>query len=124
MLGIIFIMHGSQKVFGLFKGAGLEGFSSWLSTYGIPPFISYMAAFFEFIAGCMLLLGICSEIAALITIPVMLGAIYLVHWPYGFFGQNKGFEYPLLLIILACAIIIAGPGKLALFNYCFGCKKC
>lgn len=118
MLGCIFIAHGGQKVLGLFGGPGLEGFVQWATSQGIPTVLAYLGAFAEFIGGLLLLSGIAAELGALLTIPVMLGAIIYVHWPHGFFIQNGGFEYVLSLIISALVIIIGGPGKLALWPLC------
>ncbi len=117
-LGIIFIAHGSQKVLGWFGGPGLEGFASWLAGYGLPNYLAYLAAFAEFIGGWLLFLGVASELGALMTIPVMIGAVTLIHWPHGFFIQNGGFEYPLSLILFALAVIIGGPGYFALWRFC------
>lgn len=116
LLGFIFIMHGSQKTLGWFGGSGLEGFTGWLETQGISYYMSFTAAWFEFIGGWLLLLGIFAELGALLVIPVMAGAIYLVHAPKGFFVQHGGFEYALTLLVLAIAIIVGGPGKLALWT--------
>ena len=110
VLGSIFIAHGGQKVLGLFGGPGLEGFVAWASTIGLPVWLAYMAACAEFIGGILMFLGIAVELGALLTIPVMVGAVVLVHWHNGYFFQYGGFEYPLNLIFLALAVIIGGPG--------------
>lgn len=115
-LGSLFFAHGAQKVLGWFGGPGLAGFVQWTSSMGVPEVIGYLAAFAEFIGGIMLLLGIAAEVGAFLTIPVMLGAVFVVHWNNGYFGQNGGFEYPLNLIFFALAIIIGGPGAWALWN--------
>lgn len=120
VLGSIFMLHGSQKVFGLFGGPGLDGFIAWIGTYGVPEWLGYAAAFAEFAGGCMMFFGIATELGALLTIPVMAGAVWLVHWDGGYFMQNNGFEYPLNLIFLAIAVIIGGPGCGALWD---GCRK-
>lgn len=117
-LGCIFLAHGGQKTFGWFGGPGLEGFAHWLAGYGLPAYLAYLAAFAEFAGGLLLLLGLAAELGALMTIPVMIGAVTRIHWPHGFFGQNGGFEYPLSLIFFALAIIIGGPGYLALWKLC------
>lgn len=114
MLGIVFIAHGAQKVFGSFGGSGLPKFISWVGTMGVPPFLGYAAAFAELIGGSMLLLGIYAELGALLVAAVMIGALYLVHLPHGFFIQHNGYEYVLTLIVNSLAIIIAGPGCFAL----------
>lgn len=117
-LGIIFIAHGGQKVLGLFGGPGLAGFVHWAAGLGISAPLAYLAAFAELIGGLLLFFGIAAELGALMTIPVMIGAIIYVHWPHGFFIQNGGFEYVLSLILGAVAIIVGGPGKFALWRLC------
>ena len=116
IVGLIFTLHGLQKVFGLFGGPGLKGFASWLSTLHVPAFLAYAASFCELFGGLMLLIGIMPELGALILIPVMVSAIYLVHWQKGFFAQNGGCEYQLLLLTLMVVIIIGRPSLGVLLN--------
>jgi len=115
-LGSIFILHGSQKLFGFFGGSGLTGFVQWSAKLGIPAVLAYIAAFAEFFGGVSMFFGIATELGALMTIPVMIGAVVIVHGKSGYFAQNGGFEYPLNLIFLAIAIIIGGPGLWALYK--------
>lgn len=116
VVGSVFLLHGAQKVFGFFGGPGLEGFASYITSLGLPASLGYLAAIFELAAGLMLVLGIATELGALMTIPVMKVAIYLVHWSNGYFIQNQGYEYALNLLLLAVAIIIGGPGAHALWD--------
>jgi len=116
-LGAIFIAHGGQKVLGLFGGPGLQGFAQWAAaTMNLSPVLAYLAAFAELVGGLLLFFGIAAEIGAAMVIPVMVGAVVLVHWKAGFFAQNGGFEYPLSLTFFLLAIIVGGPGKHALWN--------
>lgn len=108
MLGALFIAHGSQKVLGLFGGPGLSGFASWLGTYGVPPVLAYLSAFSEFIGGLLLLSGYFTWLGGIMTSVVMLGAIFIIHWP-NFFVQNNGFEYPLMLIVTTFAVVLGTP---------------
>ncbi len=110
-LGVIFVAHGSQKVLGLFGGPGLDGFVQWAGKYGIAPLLAKAAACAELLGGFLLLSGIAAEIGALMVIPVMLGAVWFIHWNSGFFSQNGGYEYPLSLVLFLLAIVIGGPGK-------------
>lgn len=123
MLGIIFILHGAQKVLGLFGGPGLQGFVQWSATMGIPSPLAYLAAFAELIGGLLLLFGIATEVGAVLVIGLMLGALWFVHFKNGFFIQNNGYEYALSLLVFAVAVLIGGPGKW--YTWC-GCKmaKC
>lgn len=111
VLGTVFFLHGAQKVFGWFGGPGLEGFVKWAAGYKIPDIVAYTAAFAEFIGGILLFTGILPRLGALMVIGVMLGATFIIHWPNGFFIQNDGYEYTLVLALCALAIFIGGPGK-------------
>jgi putative oxidoreductase len=110
VLSSVFLLHGSQKVFGLFGGTGLQGFVDWLAPLGVPAWLAYCAAFGEILAGLMVGLGIATEVGALILASNMVVAIFLVHWSHGYFSQNNGFEYPLNLLILCVALMLSGPG--------------
>ncbi len=51
-LGVIFIAHGGQKLFGLWGGAGLQAtFDTFESNMGIPPLINFMAVLAELLSG-------------------------------------------------------------------------
>jgi len=109
-LGIIFTIHGSQKVFGAFGGPGLQGMASAMGPIG------YLVAIGEFFGGLGLIFGILSRFSAASIIVIMIGAIVQVHGKNGFFNTppNLGFEYNLALIGLALPTLIAGPGKFTL----------
>lgn len=115
--GAVFIAHGAQKVLGLFGGPGLDGFAQWSATLGIPSWLAYAAAFAEFIGGLLLVSGIGASLGALLTAAVMLGAIWFVHLDKGFFSQNGGYEYPLLLLINSAVIFLA-------YGNCWPMKAC
>jgi putative oxidoreductase len=74
----------------------------------------------EFLGSLGLAVGLLTRVAALGIACVMLVAIVTVHWPQGFFmnwyGSQKGegFEYHLLVLGIAIALIIAGGGAWSL----------
>ena len=112
-LGVIFIAHGAQKVFGAFGGPGMRGFTSFPAPFpAMRPAWLWMgaAAFFEFIGGILVLLGLFTRLGAFLIACVMLTAIVGVHWP-NFFANNRGFEYPLALLGMSLALLIAGGGQ-------------
>ena len=110
-IGTIFTLHGCQKVLGWFKGPGLSGWLNFMKSMQVPTLLAYASAFFEFLGGIMLIVGFMPEIGALMTACVMMGAIYLVHLPHGFFIQDGGYEYSLLLLILSLLIVMFGAGQ-------------
>ena len=127
VLGVIFIMHGSQKVLGFFGGPGLPATVQFFqSKLGIPPFLGYTVAFTEFFGGIALILGLFTRLAALGIGTNMAVAVAKVHLANGFFlnwfcqgGRGHGFEYNLALIAMALALVLAGGG-----NYSLDAKFC
>ncbi len=108
IVGIVFIAHGMQKVFGSFGGPGLAAVVT-----GMGP-LGYLVSFGELLGGLGLLVGFLSRFSAAANIVIMIGAIATVHGKNGFFLQGQGFEYNLALIGLLLPILIAGPGRFAI----------
>ena len=109
VVGIIFMAHGSQKMFGAFGGPGLAGVVKFLGPVG------YLVAVDEFFGGLGLLVGVLTRFSAFWLIVDMTGAIILVHGKNGFFlGPKPGFEFALALIGLLAVILLAGPGRFTL----------
>ncbi len=68
----------------------------------------------ELLAGLLFLLGLLTPVAGLLVLATMAVAIAKVHGPKGFFVQNGGYEYNLVLIIAAVALALVGPGAFSL----------
>jgi putative oxidoreductase len=117
-LGIMFAAHGMQVAFGSFGGPGIKGFSEMLSGMGFGPaiFWAYLAAYTELIGGLCLILGLATRFAALSLLIFMVVAVIKVHLAKGFFIMNGGYEYNFIIIAICLALILAGPGKIAISN--------
>ena len=112
-LGVIFIGHGMQKVFGSFNGPGLKHFTSFPAPFPFmrPSWLWMgMAAFGELIGGILVLLGLLTRFGAFLIVCVMLTAIFGVLLHNGLFGPN-GMELALALLGSALALLIAGGGR-------------
>jgi putative oxidoreductase len=119
-LGVIFFAHGAQKVLGMFGGPGLEGTVGFMGKIGIPAALAYVAAFTEFLGGIALIFGVLSRVAALGLFITMLVAMFKVHLANGFFlspDGKSGIEYTVALSAMALAILIAGPGRVAVSDW-------
>ena len=115
-LGIIFMAHGAQKLFGAFGGPGMGGMAQFLGSLGVRPgaFWAWVVALAEFFGGLGILLGLLTGVASIVIIIDMLVAIALVHGKNGFFITNTGYEYNVALILMALSLVFSGPGPLAL----------
>jgi len=119
-LGVIFFAHGGQKVFGWFGGPGLSAIVSGFGQMGIPAPLAYLAAFTELFGGLGMIFGVLSRLSGLGLAITMVVAALKVHLPNGFFLNSPGgdgFEYNLALFAMALAILVAGPGRLAIGDW-------
>ncbi len=121
VLGMVFVAHGAQKMLGWFGGYGFSATMGFFTRQmGIPAVFAFLAIAAEFFGGLGLILGLLSRIAALGIGVEMAVAIALVHRHFGFFmnwtgaQKGEGFEYHLLAIALAFAILVKGAGAFSL----------
>jgi putative oxidoreductase len=113
--GLALAAHGSQKLFGWFDGPGPGGTRKMLSSmrFRVPLAFALAAGLGE-AGGLLFAAGLLTPLAALGIAVVMLNAVATTHWKNGFFTQNKGFEYNLVLVATALAVTATGPGRLSL----------
>jgi len=116
VLGVIFFVHGAQKVLGWWGGYGFSATMQGFEHSGIPAVFAFLAIAAEFLGGLGLIVGLLGRVAAFGIACVMLVAIVKVNAVNGLFmnwtGQQKGegFEFHLLVLAMAAAIMIAGSG--------------
>ncbi|MBR9873634.1 MAG: DoxX family protein [Vibrionaceae bacterium] len=117
-IGIIFMAHGSQKLFGWFGGYGLEGTGQWMASIGLSPgvLMAFLAGSGEFFGGLFILLGLLTRPAATVLAFTMLIAIFTVHFENGLFLSNNGYEFGLALLAASVSLIFSGAGKAGLDN--------
>jgi putative oxidoreductase len=113
--GLILATHGAQKLFGWFGGPGLDVTGQFFETIGFLPGRRHalMAGLAETGGGLLLALGLFAPIGAALICSVMLVAV-TVHVKNGFFAQNGGYEYAVVLGVAALSVAFTGPGSLSL----------
>jgi putative oxidoreductase len=113
VLGVVFIGHGTQKLFGWFGGGGIGGAGRFFDSVGYRPgpLAATATGIAETSGGVGLLLGFLTPLASLAIIVVMIGAIGAVHWSKGMWNTNGGIEYPLTLAVVALGLAFTGPGR-------------
>jgi putative oxidoreductase len=114
-MGFLFVGHGTQKLFGWFEGEGVEKTGETMDELGLHPGRPHavMAGLTEASSGALLLAGAEVPAAAGGITAVMLTAIKRVHLRNGPWVTKGGYEYPLVAIASALALVESGPGMLS-----------
>ena len=120
-LGVVFFAHGAQKALGWFGGFGFNGTMGFFTQkLNIPAPFAVLAIAAEFLGGMGLVVGLLSRIAAFGIACNMAIAVALIHIHIGFFAnwygnqKGEGFEFHILAVAIALAIMIKGSGALSL----------
>ena len=115
VVGLLFIGHGTQKLFGWFGGGGREGTTGMVGSLGYrsPEQMALVGGILEAAGGLLLLLGLLTPLGAAFIVAMMVSAILTVHAPNGIWNTNNGIELPLVYIAAAFAAAVA-PGRYSL----------
>lgn len=115
LVGVIFVAHGAQKLFGWFGGYGLEGTGQFFGSIGLNPgtVLALLAGAAEFFGGLALVFGLLVRPAAVALAFTMLIAILAVHVSKGFFLDKGGYEYALALFAASLSLLFSGGGRYA-----------
>lgn len=116
VVGLTMAAHGTQKLFGWFKGYGLAGTGQFLEQLGFVPgkLNAFMAGLCEGGGGLLLALGLVTPLGAMLVFSVMFVATMSVHIKKGFFITGGGYEYNLVLALSAIGLAFTGPGPYSL----------
>ena len=120
VLGLVMLPHGLQKVFGWFGGYGFSGtLAGFQQMMGIPKPVTVLVILAESVGALGLILGFFGRFMAFSVFVTMVGAVMMVHGQHGFFmnwtgkAPGEGFEYHLLVLGMALAVMIRGSGALS-----------
>ena len=111
VVGGTMIAHGWNHAFG---GGKLPGTARWFESIGIRPgrVHALLATVTELGAGALLVLGLLTPLAAAGVVGTMVVALVANHARNGFFifRPGEGYEYVLMITLVACAIGALGGG--------------
>lgn len=122
VLGLVFFAHGAQKMLGWFGGYGFHGTMGFFTNaMHIPALFAFLAICAEFFGALGLITGLLGRVAAFGIFCTMAVAVAMVHGHVGFFMNwngitppAEGYEYHLLAMAMALAVMIKGSGAFSL----------
>ena len=111
LVGILFLQHGAQKLFGAF--GGINGSSVQIfSLFGLAGII-------EFFGGLFIILGLFTRVVALVAGIELLVAFFKAHVPQGIIPIVNQGELALLYVATFLVLMAWGAGKWGLDNVLF-----
>lgn len=119
-MGVLFIRLALAATFisaGWFKISNLAMVIDGFGQVGIPTFLAYLVTYGEFIGGIALLIGIFARYFGILLSIIMVVAMFKVHFVNGYSLQNGGYEYVLVLLLGAMAMVAFGSGKYSLAGW-------
>ena len=67
--------------------------------------------------GLLMALGMITRVGAVIQLPILFGAVFLIHLKEGLFAKDQSLEFSALVLFLVCLIAVYGSGTLSLDHY-------
>jgi putative oxidoreductase len=121
-IGLFFVAHGAQKLFGWFGGYGPAGTGQFFDSVGLQPglVLALLAGAVEFFGGLALVAGLLVRPAAAALAVAMVVAVFAVHWDKGFFVTAGGYEYALTLVVASLSLFVSGGGRHSLDGWLRG----
>ena len=120
-VGGVFFAHGAQKVFGLWGGEGINAFSLALNGFGFrnSGVLAWAVAVGQIVGGAAVVLGLFTPLAAAGLLAMTINSV-LLNLPNGFFISGPpgaaAVEFDVVLGLAAAALVLSGPGRIALDN--------
>lgn len=113
MVGVILAVHGALKLM------DIPGTVQSFAHLGIPypQYAVYLAIAGELGGGLGILIGLLTRVAALGAMCSMAVAIGYVHVGHGLLAKNGGWEYPIVLALVALYFVTHGAGPASVDAY-------
>jgi putative oxidoreductase len=113
VVGLAFVGHGTQKLFGWFGGYGPQGTGGFFASQGYRAgvLMAVAAGLCETVGGVLLALGLATPLAGTLLAIVMINAIGSVTFKRSFM---LGSELEIAYLTVAIALAATGPGRFSL----------
>lgn len=101
-LALLVTEEGLQQLVGTTEpGLGLTGLTVYVTVAHL-------------VGGALLAVGLYTRLAALVQLPILVGAVVVVHWQDGLLSANQSFEFSALVLFLLVLVCAFGSGRWSL----------
>jgi putative oxidoreductase len=110
-LGLGLMLKGVQFI------ANQEQAAEYMSMISLPFFeffSAHLIVLTHLAGGLFLTLGLLTRVAALVQVPMLLGAIFFVHMQQGLFTKAQNLEFVILVLFLLLFFVVYGGGKFSI----------
>ena len=81
--------------------------------------LAHYVTFAHLLGGLLLAAGLLTRLAALVQIPILAGAVFLVHLEQGLLSADQSLEFSALVFFLLVVVFVFGPGEWSADRYVF-----
>jgi uncharacterized membrane protein YphA (DoxX/SURF4 family) len=106
--GAMFVAH-PNRIFALSPARGADWF--------FPALVGHYVGIAHVSGGLLLAVGMATRLAAVVQIPILLGAVFLVHWNEGLLSAGQSLELSTLVLVMLVIYAVFGTGKLSIDYY-------
>ncbi len=110
-LGVALFVRGASFI------ARPDALTSYMERTGqllVPMVLSHYIVGAHIAGGILLILGLGTRVAALSQVPILAGAVFLVHWGEGLLSAGQSLELSALVLAILLVIGVFGPGHFSL----------
>lgn len=109
-VGLIFVNEARGK---------LKNVPKFAKSDGLPISVAWGLSFAELAGGLGLIFGVLTQAAALGLMLLMIGSMsfHIFKWHSPFWASKGGWEYDLMLFLMAMTILFTGGGDIGLYPF-------
>lgn len=110
--GLLLVTNASPGYLeGMLRSAGAD--------WALVAILLHYVVLAHFVGGAFLALGLFTCVAALCQVPVLMGAVFVVHRHDGLFAMGQSLEFLSLVLFLLVVLTVSGAGKFSLDHVIF-----
>ncbi len=112
-LGGILVIRGFQYINNMTEISNLVGKAPFVNLFSVS-FVSHYVIFAHLIGGALVMTGLLTRMAAVVQVPVLLGAVIFINSSGGLFHSDSELWFSVLILILLVFFAVEGSGPISI----------